>query len=87
MVLVNFDKTLIFERTLSRRVAQFSSKPYSLIFCLNKGIREIIRSVHFLLRLLFENKGYKDNIYTLLISRSLVDMTAGERAISRPFRA
>ena len=29
MVVMNFYKTLIFERTLSRRVAPFSSKPYT----------------------------------------------------------
>jgi len=54
-------KTLFSKSALSRRVASFSSLPYSLIIrAENKGIRENYRCDRFLLRTLFGNKGFMD---------------------------
>ena len=58
IVVMAFCQNLIFESALSRGIAPFSFKPYYLIFCIDKGIREKIRYTHFLLRLLLENKGF-----------------------------
>jgi len=66
-------KTLFPKSALSRRVASFSSLPYSLIIRVkNKEIRENYRCDRFLLRELFGNKGLILNPYMIFISRDLI---------------
>ena len=57
-------KTLFPKSALSRRVASFSSLPYSLIISVeNKEIRENYQCDHFLLRELSRNKGLIINFH------------------------
>ena len=61
-------KTLFSDNTLSRKECHILFIPYSLMFCVNKGIREKVAYVSFLLRELIKNQGLRQHHFLIFLS-------------------